>query len=156
MKRKRSKNPSTSKKDKIDMYRYRVVNHTADIGIQVFGKTTAELFVNGAYAFFDVMTDLKRVQATMDTAITAVGADLDELWVNYLRECLYRYTGEGLLLSDVSLITMDEGCVTARMGGEEFNPMRHRIKKEIKAVTYHKASVGRTGRGWMGTVILDV
>jgi SHS2 domain-containing protein len=40
------------------MKRYRVFDHTADLGIQVLGRTVEELFVNGAYALFDLMADL--------------------------------------------------------------------------------------------------
>ena len=34
--------------------------------------------------------------------------------------------------------------VMAVLRGEPFDPARHRIKREIKAVTYHQASVTRT------------
>jgi SHS2 domain-containing protein len=40
--------------------------------------------------------------------------------------------------------------------GEPFDPARHRILKEIKAVTYHQASVEKTGDVWVARVIFDV
>jgi SHS2 domain-containing protein len=138
------------------MKRYLVFDHTADMGIQVFGKTMEELFVNGAYALFDLMADLEQVQLTADRIITAAGTDRDELWVNYLRECLSVFNGEGLLMRECVILALDQLQVTARLRGEIFDPARHQIKQEIKAVTYHQASVQTTAQGWKGKVILDV
>ena len=89
------------------MIRYRVFDHTAELGIQVFGRTIEELFVNGAYALFDLIADLERVQLTAERIITATGTDRNELWVNYLRECLYVFNGEGLLMRECVILSLD-------------------------------------------------
>lgn len=138
------------------MKRYRVVDHTADLGLQVFGRTVEELFVNGAYALFDLMADTEQIRLTADRRITAAGTDRNELWVNYLRACLDIFNGEGLLMRECVILALDQSQVTARLRGETFDPARHRIKQEIKAVTYHQASVQTTAQVWKGTVILDV
>jgi SHS2 domain-containing protein len=138
------------------MQRYRVFNHTADLGIHVFGKTASEVFQNGAYALFDLITDTELVRPSLERSVLATGKSWDELWVNYLRECLYLFNGEGLLLRDYAILTIDEEQVTVRMRGEAFDPLRHRIKKEIKAVTYHEATLRETPQGWTGRVIFDV
>lgn len=138
------------------MMRYLVFDHTADLGIQIFGRTVEELFVNGAYALFDLIADLEQVQLKADRIITAAGTDRDEMWVNYLRECLYVFNGAGLLMRECVILSLDQSQVTARLRGETFDPARHQIKQEIKAVTYHQASVQTTARGWEGKVILDV
>ena len=136
--------------------RYRLFDHTADLGLQVFGRTVEELFGNGAYALFDLVADLAQVQLTTDRMITAAGTDWSEVWVNYLRECLYVFNGEGLLMRECVILSLDQSQVTAQLRGEAFDPDRHQIKREIKAVTYHRASVQTTAQGWKGKVILDV
>ena len=138
------------------MQRYSVFSHTADLGIHVFGKTAPEVFQNGAYALFDLITDTEFVRLSLERSVLATGKSWDELWVNYLRECLYLFNGEGLLLRDYAILTIDEEQVTVRMRGEAFDPLRHRIKKEIKAVTYHEATLRETPQGWTGKVIFDV
>jgi SHS2 domain-containing protein len=138
------------------MKRYRVLDHTADLGLQVFGRTVEELFVNGAYALFDLLVDLEQAKSTNERIITAAGADWHELWINYLRECLYLFNGAGLIVRECCILSLNQSLVTARLQGELFDPARHRIKQEIKAVTYHQASVQTTAQGWEGTVILDV
>lgn len=136
--------------------RYHVFDHTADLGLQVFGRTVEELFANGAYALFDLMVDLEQVQLTAERIVTATGTDWNELWVNYLRECLYVFNGEGLLMRECVILSLEQSQVTARLRGEIFDPARRQIKQEIKAVTYHQSSVQTAAQGWQGTVILDV
>ena len=41
--------------------KYRVFNHTADLGVEIYGKTVEELFVNAAFAIGDLMTDLQKM-----------------------------------------------------------------------------------------------
>jgi SHS2 domain-containing protein len=138
------------------MIRYRLFDHTADLGVEVFGATINELFVNGAFALFDLLTDLDRVRQAVEHNVTATGEDLSGLWVNYLRECLYLWNGEGLLLVNYAIVSIDQKQVATTMRGEPFDPARHQIKQEIKAATYHQASVLRTPQGWTGKVIFDV
>jgi SHS2 domain-containing protein len=138
------------------MPRYCIFDHTADLGIQVFGKSASEVFQNGAYALFDLITDTDLVRLSLDRRVLATGKGWDELWVNYLRECLYLCNGEGLLLRDYAVVTINQEQVTVRMRGEAIDPLRHRIKMEIKAVTYHEATLRETPQGWMGKVIFDV
>ncbi|MCK4436526.1 archease, partial [bacterium] len=37
------------------MKKYETFDHTADLGIRVFGKTREELFANAGYAMFDIL-----------------------------------------------------------------------------------------------------
>ncbi len=36
---------------------YNLIDHTADIGCEIFGKTRKELFANGVAALFDIMLE---------------------------------------------------------------------------------------------------
>jgi SHS2 domain-containing protein len=138
------------------MDRYTVFEHTADLGLEIYGKTVKELFANAAFAVFDSITDLNRVKATEERTIIIEGEGWEDLLVNYLREVLYMFNGEGLLLKEYSIIEIDPQHLEGRVSGEFFNPSKHRINKEIKAVTYHQVTVRETPEMWTGRVILDV
>lgn len=138
------------------MIRYRLFDHTADLGVEVFGATINELFVNSAFALFDLLTNLDKLRRTVEYNVTATGEDLNDLWVNYLRECLYLWSSEGFLAVGCTVSSIDKQRVVAKMQGEVFDSARHIIKQEIKAVTYHHASVIKTPQGWAGRVIFDV
>jgi SHS2 domain-containing protein len=46
--------------------------------------------------------------------------------------------------------------VRGRVRGESFDPRRHELYGEVKAVTYHELAVTRSGAGWQARVIFDV
>ena len=138
------------------MKSYKIFEHTADLGLEIYGQSLPELFTNAAYALFDLVTALHRVRPTERRIIAVSGTDREDLLVNYLREVLYLYNGKGLLLSDFMITDMEEKSLRGEVGGETFDASRHIIKKEIKAVTYHQASVLQTSTGWTGRIIVDV
>jgi SHS2 domain-containing protein len=138
------------------MERYNVFDHTADLGVAIYGKTVKELFANAAFAVFDIITDLNRVKATEERTIIVEGEGWEDLLVNYLREVLYMFNGEGLLLKEYSIIEIDPQHLHGRVSGELFTPSKHRINTEIKAVTYHQVTVRETPEMWTGRVIFDV
>jgi len=140
---------------------YRILDHTADIGIEVHGATLADLFSQAAFALVDLLTDRSMLAGTTVKVIRIEGTDLEDLWINYLREVLYLFNGESFLLQDVHRIAWEANtatgmCLTAHCVGEIYNPRRHAVKTEIKAVTYHRAEVKQTPAGWQGIFIVDV
>ncbi len=138
------------------MDRYRIFDHTADLGMEIFGKTVQELFANAAFAVFDTITDLSRVRAREERKITVEGTGWEDLLVNYLREVLYLFNGEGILLKEYSIMEIDPQHLKGAVSGERFDSSTHRINTEIKAVTYHQVTVRETPDGWIGRVIFDV
>jgi SHS2 domain-containing protein len=138
------------------MTTYRLFDHTADLGIEVLGGTIEELYAGAALALFDLLTDTEAVRVTQVRTIAIEGDDPADLLVNFLRELLSVWTGEGFLGRECTIREVTPRRLTALLGGEPFDPARHRIKKEIKAVTYHQPSVRRTAETWVGRVVFDV
>lgn len=136
--------------------RYRLFEHTADLGIEIFGQDPGELLENGVFALFDLMTDLKAVRPEKSWRISVEGNAWDDLLVNLLREVLYMAAGEGILLREFSIRDVAKFRVTGFGTGEILDSRRHRMEMEIKAVTYHGLEVVRTKTGWKGRVICDV
>ncbi len=138
------------------MKRYALFDHTADVGIEIYGTDIKGLFLNAAFAMYDILTDLDCVGTTETGEIVAEGKDREDLLINYLRESLYAFNGRGLLLKEQEIRLMEETRVAAAFRGEFFDPSKHRLRQEIKAVTYHQASIRKTPQGWTGRVIFDV
>jgi len=136
--------------------RYTIFDHTADLGVEIYGKTLPELFANAAFAVFDILTDLRFVKATEERQLVIEGSGWEDLLVNYLREILYLFNGEGLLLKEYSIGKIAPYRLEGSVTGEFFDPATHRIHTEIKAVTYHQISVRETSDQWTGRVIFDV
>jgi Uncharacterized conserved protein len=138
------------------MKKYKLLDHTADIGIEVLGKTKKELFGNAVEAMFDLIVDLTGVNDVNEKVVTAKGADAEDLLVNFLREALYLFNGKRWLIKKCKLLELTARHVVAQLHGEPYNSQKHQLKTEIKAVTYHGLSVKKTAQGWKAKVIFDV
>ncbi|HEX9156573.1 MAG TPA: archease [Syntrophales bacterium] len=135
---------------------YTTFNHTADLGLAIRGASVEKLFANAAFAVFDILTDLGRVEPRETRRILVDGDSREDLLINFLREILYLYNGERWLLKEIRIIKIDEKALEAVVRGEPFDEHKHEICKEIKAVTYHQAQIRNTPDGWTARVIFDV
>jgi len=135
---------------------YRIFDHTADLGVEIYGRNEGELFCNAAVALFDIMTDISLVHVRGEWEVSAEGGDLEELLVNFLREILYMCSGEGLLLKEFVISEMDNFHVKGTARGEPFVHGRHCMNIEIKAITYHRVEIRKASGAWVGRVICDV
>ena len=145
------------------MNNYKFFDHTADIGVEISGRTKKELFANAASALFDVLIEnndeksktAKRVKKFQKT-LTVDGADVEDLLINYLRELLYLFNGENFVTDNCEIKECCNKKLKARLTVELFNKMKHSIKIEIKAVTYSGIKVEKQKSGWKARVIFDV
>ena len=136
--------------------RYKQIDHTADFGIHVFGTDPVELFANAAFATFDVLTEIDLLESRKTTNLRVTGDDWSDLMVNWLRELLYFWNGKELLVKKTRILTLSENELSANVELDPFDPDRHEIKIEIKAVTYHQIQVSSGPEGWEARVIFDV
>lgn len=140
------------------MSNYKFFDHTADIGIEVIGRTRKELFMNAAEALFDIMIENKTSEksSNQQKKITVEGADVSDLLVNFLRELLYLFNGKKFMTGSCEIIQFTNKEIQARLTGESFNSKKHLIKTEIKAVTYSGLIVEKYKTGWKARIIFDV
>ncbi len=135
---------------------YRIFDHTADLGVEVKAATREELYAGAVVALFDLLTEQSLVRPEIIRELVVDGNDPADLLVNVLREALYLWNGEGWLVKTCTIRRADARQVTALLLGESFDPARHRIKREIKAVTYHQVSVEQGKDGWTARIVFDV
>ena len=132
------------------------MDHTADFGLEIFGTDPASLFQQAAMAMTDLIVDAAGLSGLQEKTITVQGDDWDDLLVNWLRELLYCWNGEGELVAKATVVAIEPTRITARVSFDPYEPQRHEIRNEIKAVTYHQAMAGPHGDGWMARIIVDI
>jgi SHS2 domain-containing protein len=138
------------------MKRYEIIDHTADIGLRAYGKDLKQLFTNAAVGMFGILADLKNVRAKEQLAIKVEAPNTEELFLSWLGELLYQYNSKGIIFKEFSIETLSEKAVSAKVVGEKVDLKRHRLKTEIKAVTYHQLRVQKVKDAWQAEVIFDV
>jgi len=135
---------------------FRVLEHTADIGFEAFGRTHEEVFRNAGCALMDLMVDLDTVAPTEEKQIEVEGSDAPSLLVNWLSEILYLFDAEKRLFADFEIASLSDRALVARARGAKFDPARHRIKLLVKAITYHQLVLEETAEGWRAQVYVDI
>src|SRR4030043_1900235 len=138
------------------MKRFEILDHTADIGIIVYGEDLNSLFQNAGEAFFHLITDLKKVRLRTERKIEIGGESLERLMVDWLNELLYLHDVENLLFKRFNVESVGEEGLKAKVKGEFFQEGVHVIKTGVKAVTYHQLEVRQEKEGWRARIIFDL
>lgn len=137
---------------------YQLIDHTADFGLRVTAADLPSLFADAVHALFDVIAEVRAPATVAPETLTVQvsGDDWPDLMVNWLREALYQWTGEERLVRRAEILSMSAYTLTARLSCEPYDPARHAVLQEIKAVTYHQIRVAPVPEGWEARVIFDI
>jgi SHS2 domain-containing protein len=138
------------------MKRFEILDHTADIGLVVYGGDLKALFENAGEGFFHIITDLRKVKRRIERPIMLRGESLDRLIVDWLNELLYLHDVEGLLFKGFKVKSVGEDGLKATVKGEPFQEGVHVIKTGVKAVTYHQIEVRQENGHWRAQIIIDL
>jgi SHS2 domain-containing protein len=138
---------------------YRVIDHTADLGLDIEAVDLGDLFAEAARGFANCITRIGRVEVRRQVSVNVISDDLGSLLVDFLSELLYLFETEGLLFSTVDARVAEHPRgweIEASVGGEVFDTGRHPLKVPIKAITYHQLHLTRSDDGWTARVIFDI
>jgi SHS2 domain-containing protein len=117
---------------------YRILDHEADIGFEVYGQGEEELFQNATLALFSQIMDLETVRTVTERQITITGNG--ETLILFLNELLYLWDVDKFI-PRVITIKKEHGTLMATIRGEILDEQRHIVLTQVKAVTYHKFSI---------------
>lgn len=120
--------------------RYELLEHTADVMVRAHGKDLEECYSNAAYALFDQMVDVTKVETRTEVCFEVEGHDLESLLYNFLSEFLYLHDAKRLVLREFD-VRIQGNKVICKARGEPLSPSRHGQRHEVKAITYHMLSV---------------
>src|SRR5262245_54666985 len=135
---------------------FETFDHTADLGLRIRAATLDALFAEAGVALFStVVEDLAGVRPTQRVEIAVAGTDREYLLFDWLKELLYRFDAEHMLLGRFDVKVTDAG-LTAAAWGEPQDWDRHVPNHEVKAITYHGLKVEQTADGWLAEVIVDI
>ncbi|MEZ4485708.1 MAG: archease [Syntrophotaleaceae bacterium] len=135
---------------------YRLLEHTADMGIEAQAATLDALFVGAARGLLEVLFgqpclagEGQRLEVKLEAG------DTEELLVAWLGEILFQVEQRRFC---PAVFQFDEigrrhlrGSITGEYQRKELVPLR-----EVKAVTYHRLKVEQRQDGWKARVYLDL
>ena len=135
---------------------FETFDHTADLGLRVRAKDLDSLFREAAQALITVLLDNPAsIEPRVKLEFRMEADDLAYLLFDWLREILYRFDGESVLLGRFD-VQVAGTTLTATAWGEPLDRNRHVLAHEVKAITYHGLRVEQTTDGWLAEVIVDI
>lgn len=141
---------------------YEPLDHTADVGFILRAPSREGLFVAALEAFTGTVSELAAVAPRIERRVVVEADDLPGLLVEWLEELIVRFEVDCFLFAaaEVEIEERPGGGLrlVSTLRGEPYDPARHPIEVQVKAVTYHGLEAGRdpAGDGWLARVILDI
>jgi SHS2 domain-containing protein len=129
----------------------------ADSAFEAEGESLEELFEACAQATFEVMAETEAVESRNKEEIKLKCDDLEELLFNWLAELIYLKDLKAMLFSryKIKIEKPDGYKLRASVWGEPIDAKKHKVKIDVKAVTYHLLEVKKIDDKWRAKVILD-
>ncbi|MBI4336568.1 MAG: archease [Chloroflexi bacterium] len=135
---------------------YRLLEHTADVGVEATGGDLKEAFANAAQGMFSVITDLESVQERQSRTLAVTAGDRGALLVEFLNEANFIFEVEKLLFKRFQVEELTETALRATGYGEHLDPVRHPVHCVVKAATYHQLVVEAKDGSARVRVFLDI
>ncbi len=134
---------------------YKIIEHTADIGIEAYGKNLEEAFENAAKGMFAIITGNSKIDSKIKRKIELEKEKDEELLlVDWLSELLYIHDVEKLVFGEFKVEMNDK--LLGYAFGEKYDRKKHKYGMEIKAVTYHMLEIKRNKKGVTIKVLFDI
>jgi len=136
---------------------YRIIDHTSDVGLELEASTLTGLFVAAAEGLMHIICPHCQIKPAQSHPLQVCGENLEELLVNWLSELNYLCQVQRFLTARVKITEIHERFLQAEVTGETRDPLRHAMRSEIKAVTYHRIEVYQEAADkWRGRIYMDL
>ena len=135
---------------------YHLLEHPSDLGIEASGRTVGEAFEQAALGLISVIAETTTIELSDERIIKVDAQDYENLLVRWLSEILYLYDGEDYLLKEAKIESISPTKLAAKISGEKYKPEKHKLKMDVKAVTYHQLSIETSSAMTTVRVFLDI
>ena len=134
---------------------WRLLDHTADIRMEVCGQSLEELFINAARGLASLLQCESHDTPSHSLTVDLQAGDREELLVAWLREILYHHHASGFSFGDAHIRDLsDKRIVADLVSGKTGADAKEDL--EIKAVTYHGLAVEPTDDGFVARIVFDI
>ena len=135
---------------------HELFDHTADLGLRIRAGNLDTLFAEaGACLLACMVDDQTTVRPAESQSLSIEGSDREYLLFDWLRELLHRSDEARMLWCRFEVAVTATG-LTATISGEPFDPARHLLSREVKAITYHGLKLEESDGGFLAEVIVDI
>lgn len=135
---------------------FTVFEHTADLGVRVEAATLPDALADAAAGLFAVIVgDLGQIRPVVAETFTVPGSDPTWLLYDFLGELHAAFEVRQMLFREFDVTITGDG-LEATAHGERYDPARHVLAHEVKAITQHELAVDRGPERCTATYIVDI
>ncbi|MCM8767634.1 MAG: archease [Candidatus Omnitrophica bacterium] len=131
-----------------------IINHTADIGIKVYGKTIEELFINSLKGLYKIM-GIKLDGTESIVEINIQEEEYENLIVKFLNEIIY-YAETKKIAGEIEQLKVERKGNKYNLFIKLIMKKIKSMEKEIKAATYHNLKIEKIADMYKTTIIFDL
>ncbi|MDI6883326.1 MAG: archease [Patescibacteria group bacterium] len=133
--------------------KFKILPHTADLKIQVYGETKKELFKNALFGMTSGLRPKTKNKKSKIKKIKVKSLNLETLLVDFLSEVLYLTQVNKEIYNEAKFKKFSDTEIEAELRGKKVE----RFGEDIKAVTYHGLDIHQREDGaWQATLLFDI
>lgn len=138
-------------------YKFKLLEHQADLKIKIFGKTKPQLFTNALLAMIkNINPKIKTSIKTTKQTIEIESINLPFLLIDFLNEILYLIQINKKIYN-IKTIKITKLSEKIKLKAELIGRVVFSFKTEIKAATYHSLKVYKTKNNtWEAIILFDI
>ncbi|HKW13983.1 MAG TPA: archease [Candidatus Krumholzibacteria bacterium] len=134
---------------------FREVDHSGDIGLELWGPTVADLLVNATSGLCALMT-WSKVAPSCSRRIEVQAASPQDLLVDWLSAVILASSTHAELYAAADVVVSEDVVASGVVLGEPLDPARHALRFDVKAATYHDLLLEATATGYRARIIFDL
>jgi|APFre7841882724_1041349.scaffolds.fasta_scaffold179573_2 SHS2 domain-containing protein len=134
---------------------WRLLDHTADIRLEVWGTSLEKLFIYAAKSLSTLLTSPTEPNSEEQIQVALEGGELDELLVNWLREILFFTQTRRIVVTEADIVELSETSLKAKLKVRK-KRIGAETSVEVKGVTYHGISIRVNDQGYTAQIIVDI
>lgn len=135
---------------------FEIIDHTADISIIAYGANIKQFFSNAALGLFSLIIEVEDIKENLQRDIKISSQDRESLLVEWLNELLYLFDVEHIVFRRFKFDKLNYNNLEARCFGDRINLREQKIKREVKAATYHMLAISKENNGYKAQIIFDI
>lgn len=137
---------------------YKLMEHTADIGIIVSDKELPGLFSEAARGMTALLFDPNLVdgQLSQEWDIKISQGDMESLLAEWLNKILYEFEVNSFMPRRFNISSLHPLHLKVQVQGEMFDRNRHQLRLALKGVTQHQLKINPCDDGYSVKLFFDV
>lgn len=139
---------------------FKLIDHTADVAVIVEGNSLEEIFISACQAWKFVTIDSVSEKIESSKKLIFNSSNYEILLSDLLTELNFQLLIKKWVFISIKNILLQELNSSIQLEveifGEKFDPNKHHIKEEIKAVTFHQMKIEKVDNHFETKIIFDI